>query len=93
MRVPAGAPVPFWLSVKNRFPQFAKTARPTLGSMAVVATAIVTCCAVAAVTLYPKYHHDYYQKAQKEERALLRSSREQQAGPQNVWADPFEKKH
>ncbi|CAI2342279.1 unnamed protein product [Caenorhabditis sp. 36 PRJEB53466] len=93
MRVPAGAPVPFWFSVKNRLPKWAKTARPTLGSIAVVTTALITCCAVAAVTLYPKYYHDYYKNAQKEERALLRSSREQQAGPQNVWADVFDKKH
>uniref|UniRef100_A0A1I7T7H0 Small integral membrane protein 20 n=1 Tax=Caenorhabditis tropicalis TaxID=1561998 RepID=A0A1I7T7H0_9PELO len=92
MRIPAGAPVPFWLSVKNKLPKWAKVNKPTLGTMAVVATAIVTFSAVAAVTFYPKYYHDYYQKAQKEERALLRSSREQQAGPQNVWIDPFERK-
>ncbi|CAI5441649.1 unnamed protein product [Caenorhabditis angaria] len=92
MRIPEGAPVPFWLSIRNRFPRLAKTARPTVGTVAVITTGIITCLAVCAVTVYPKYYNDYYKNAQKEERALLRLDREQLAGPQNAWRDPFEKK-
>ncbi|CAD6191409.1 unnamed protein product [Caenorhabditis auriculariae] len=89
MRVPAGAPVPFWLAVKNKFPVFQRFSRPSLGTVAVVVTLIITGAAVSAVTVYPKVNHDYYKQAQKEERALLRATKEELAHGQNVWKDPF----
>ncbi|CAB3404262.1 unnamed protein product [Caenorhabditis bovis] len=79
MRVPAGAPVPFWLSVKNRLPKFAGSS-PSLGTVAVAATVLITGAAVFSITLYPKIYNDYYKRAQKEERALLRATREELAG-------------
>lgn len=92
MRVPAGAPVPFWLAVRNRLPAATRFARPSLGTVAVVGTVVLTAAAVFSVTLYPKIESDYYKTAQAEERALLRGSREDLAHGQRVWSDPFGKK-
>uniref|UniRef100_A0A1I7WXZ3 Small integral membrane protein 8 n=1 Tax=Heterorhabditis bacteriophora TaxID=37862 RepID=A0A1I7WXZ3_HETBA len=91
MRVPTGAPVPFWLAVKNKFPILTKYSRPTVGTIAVLGTVILTGIIVYSVTFYPKLHNDYYKKVQAEERALLRASKEELARNQRVWSDPFGK--
>ncbi|PIO62299.1 hypothetical protein TELCIR_16148, partial [Teladorsagia circumcincta] len=92
MRVPAGAPVPFWLAVRNKLPVLARISRPSNGTIAVVGTVLLTGTAVFAVTLYPKIENDYYKNAQMEERAQLRGTREELAHGQRVWSDPFGKK-
>lgn len=92
MRVPSGAPVPFWLSVRNRIPFLKKSARPTLGTVAVATTLILTGVAVYSVCIYPKMNNDYYKKAQAEERARIHASREELAHGQRVWSDPFNRK-
>ncbi|KIH67753.1 leucine Rich repeat-containing domain protein [Ancylostoma duodenale] len=84
MRVPAGAPVPFWLSVKNRLPLLNRFSRPTLGTAAVVGTLILTGAAIFSVAVYPKIENDYYKNAQAEERALLRGTREDLAHGQRM---------
>ncbi|KHJ84214.1 leucine Rich repeat-containing domain protein [Oesophagostomum dentatum] len=76
MRVPAGAPVPFWLSFRNKLPGKARFARPTLGTVAVIGTVVLTVAAVFSVAVYPKIENDYYKNAQAQERALLRGTRE-----------------
>lgn len=92
MRVPAGAPVPFWMSVRQKVPAFRNVSKPSLGSVGVVATVIITGLAIYGVCVYPKLHNDYYKKAQAEERALLRASKEDLAQSQRTWSDPFGKK-
>ncbi|KAL6734836.1 hypothetical protein Aduo_005332 [Ancylostoma duodenale] len=92
MRAPAGAPVPFWLSVKNRLPLLNRFSRPTLGTAAVVGTLILTGASIFSVAVYPKIENDYYKNAQAEERALLRGTREDLAHGQRVWSDPFGRK-
>ncbi|XGW10731.1 hypothetical protein V3C99_012331 [Haemonchus contortus] len=76
MRIPAGAPVPFWLGLRNRMPLLSKFSRPTLGTIAVISTVVLTGAAVFAVTVYPKIENDYYKNAQAMERAQLRGTRE-----------------
>lgn len=92
MRVPSGAPVPFWLSLRQRVPALGRISRPSLGSVGVFCTIVLTGLAAYGVCVYPKVHNDYYKKAQAEERALLRASKEELAGSQPVWKDPFGKK-
>ncbi|KAK6738205.1 hypothetical protein RB195_020362 [Necator americanus] len=92
MRVPSGAPVPFWLSIKNKIPAKGIFSRPSLGTVAVVGTVILTATAVFFVTAYPKIENEYYKDAQAKERALLRGTREDLAHGQRVWSDPFGKK-
>lgn len=92
MRVPRGAPVPFWLSVRNRIPLLRKSARPTIGTVAVTTTLVLTGLAVYAVCIYPKINNEYYKKAQAMERAQIHASREELAHEQRVWSDPFDRK-
>ncbi|CAI4221990.1 unnamed protein product [Auanema sp. JU1783] len=92
MRVPAGAPVPFWLGMKNRFPALTKFSKPSLGTVGVACTILITGFAIYAVGVYPKIHNDYYKKAQAEERAQLKWNKEELAQGQRVWSDPFGKK-
>ncbi|VDL75713.1 unnamed protein product [Nippostrongylus brasiliensis] len=87
MRVPSGAPVPFWLAVRNKLPVLSRISRPTVGTTAVVGTMILTLVAVFSVTIYPKIENDYYKTAQAEERALLRGTREDLAHGQRMSDD------
>lgn len=54
MRIPEGAPVPFWMGVRRKIPGLNQMNKPSLGSIAVVATVIITAGAVYAVCIYPK---------------------------------------
>ncbi|VDM64247.1 unnamed protein product [Angiostrongylus costaricensis] len=72
MRVPRGAPVSLWFSVRNKLPATVKVTRPSLGTVAVVSTVVLTGAGIFAVALYPMIENDYYKSAQAEERALLR---------------------
>lgn len=58
MRIPEGAPVPFWMGVRRKIPGLNRMNRPSLGSIAVVATVVITAGAVYAVCVYPKVDHD-----------------------------------
>ncbi|KAJ1367454.1 hypothetical protein KIN20_028365 [Parelaphostrongylus tenuis] len=92
MRVPPGAPVPFWFSVRNRLPPFLKFRRPSIGTVAVVSTVVLTSAGIFAVIVYPMIENDYYKMAQSEERALLQGTQEDHARGQRVWSDPFGRK-
>uniref|UniRef100_A0A0K0DH46 Protein phosphatase 1 regulatory subunit 22 n=1 Tax=Angiostrongylus cantonensis TaxID=6313 RepID=A0A0K0DH46_ANGCA len=84
MRAPRGAPVPLWFSVRNKLPASIKVTRPSLGTVAVISTVILTGAGIFAVTFYPMIENDYYKSAQTEERALLRGTREDHAHGQRV---------
>ncbi|KAK6738204.1 hypothetical protein RB195_020362 [Necator americanus] len=93
MRVPSGAPVPFWLSIKNKIPAKGIFSRPSLGTVAVVGTVILTATAVFFVTAYPKIENEYYKDAQAKERALLRGTREDLAHGQRMSDDDTHNTH
>ncbi|VDN52894.1 unnamed protein product [Dracunculus medinensis] len=92
MRIPSGAPVPFWFNLLNRF-KFTKYFRkPPLGSTAVIGTVLLTFLSIAAVTVYPKSNADSYRKLQKENWQLLNMNREDVAQGMRPWSDPFDRK-
>ncbi|VDM28279.1 unnamed protein product [Toxocara canis] len=92
MRVPAGAPVPFGLRMRQRFPFLTQLSRPSLGALGVTVTIVLTSAAVFAVCLYPKIRNDYYKEVQKRERAFIQADREQLADGLRPWSNPFEHK-
>ncbi|KJH44642.1 leucine Rich repeat-containing domain protein [Dictyocaulus viviparus] len=79
MRTPAGAPVPLRLTIRKKLLPFVKFTKPSLGTVAVIGTIILTSTAVFAVAIYPMIEKDYYKNAQAEQRALLRGTREDHA--------------
>ncbi|KAK0393720.1 hypothetical protein QR680_000365 [Steinernema hermaphroditum] len=92
MRIPAGAPLPLLTKIQQRIGILQRMEKPSLGSISVVTTVILTTLAVFAVTAYPKLNNQYYKDAQKSERALIKATPEELAHGQRVWSDPFGRK-
>uniref|UniRef100_A0A0M3HVZ2 Small integral membrane protein 20 n=1 Tax=Ascaris lumbricoides TaxID=6252 RepID=A0A0M3HVZ2_ASCLU len=92
MRVPFGTPIPFTLRIRQRFPLLTRLSRPSLGTVSVTVTVILTSAAVFAVCIYPKLRSDYYKEVQERERAFIRADREQLADGLRPWSNPFERK-
>uniref|UniRef100_A0AC34Q2V3 Uncharacterized protein n=1 Tax=Panagrolaimus sp. JU765 TaxID=591449 RepID=A0AC34Q2V3_9BILA len=92
MRVPKGAPTTGWFKLQQRFPTLKAISRPTLGTIAVISTCIITVFAVYAVGIQPKINNEYYKNVQKEARSKMHASREELANGLRPWSDPFERK-
>ncbi|KAK0393718.1 hypothetical protein QR680_000365 [Steinernema hermaphroditum] len=72
MRIPAGAPLPLLTKIQQRIGILQRMEKPSLGSISVVTTVILTTLAVFAVTAYPKLNNQYYKDAQKIEEEMRR---------------------
>ncbi|TKR71685.1 hypothetical protein L596_019242 [Steinernema carpocapsae] len=92
MRIPEGAPLTSSMKMQQKLGVFRRFKKPSLGTVAVVATVALTAGAVFAVTAYPKLNNDYYKEVQKQKRAMIEASRDELAHGQRPWSDPFDRK-
>ncbi|TMS32847.1 hypothetical protein L596_000646 [Steinernema carpocapsae] len=93
MRIPIGAPIPLVTRIQQKFTLLQQMQKPSLGSVSVITTVILTSIAVFAVTAYPKLNNQYYKDAQKRERAMITATQDELAHGQRVWSDPFDRDH